>query len=204
MDTKETIINTSIELFNAHGVNRVGVREIARELNISPGNLSYHFRRKEDLLLHILQNYSRINSTIRAGYREKTPHFGRFMEMMSAIFQNQFAHRGILADIIEVDRILRSIGEVDLRSTQVQRANEFEMMLRDLQSDGSMLPGQKVLDETLGLLTLFGRFWIAEAFLRSDANDMETVNHYVSLLGKLFCNYCLEKGLLEWNEFANK
>jgi AcrR family transcriptional regulator len=39
------------EVFNEPGVAAVGVREIARDLGLSPGNVSYHYPTKEALLL---------------------------------------------------------------------------------------------------------------------------------------------------------
>lgn len=52
---KQDIINRSIELFNAHGFHRVSIKDIADSLGISPGNLTYHFTRKTDLLAAIQQ-----------------------------------------------------------------------------------------------------------------------------------------------------
>lgn len=49
-DTRERIIQTSIELFNKKGIPNVTLRRIASEAKISIGNLTYHFKRKEDLL----------------------------------------------------------------------------------------------------------------------------------------------------------
>ena len=49
--TAKRILDTAIALFNHHGVQNVAVSEIAAQLEISPGNLTYHYRRKEDLVL---------------------------------------------------------------------------------------------------------------------------------------------------------
>ena len=49
-DTRQRILDTARRLFNDDGVHGVGVREIARELGMSPGNLAYHFPTKDDLV----------------------------------------------------------------------------------------------------------------------------------------------------------
>ena len=49
--TKNKIARTSELLFNAHGYNNVTMRQIADACGISVGNLTYHYPKKEDLLM---------------------------------------------------------------------------------------------------------------------------------------------------------
>ncbi|MBT4660656.1 MAG: TetR/AcrR family transcriptional regulator [Candidatus Marinimicrobia bacterium] len=58
MNTKERIIATAIDLFNLHGTKAISTNHIAREMGISPGNLYYHFRSKNDIIRSISDNFS--------------------------------------------------------------------------------------------------------------------------------------------------
>lgn len=53
INLKDKILKTSIELFNKKGYAHVKMRDISDALNISPGNLTYYFKRKKDLLMCI-------------------------------------------------------------------------------------------------------------------------------------------------------
>jgi AcrR family transcriptional regulator len=48
--TRERIVQRSILLFNRKGLRNVAIERIAADLKISPGNLTYHFPRKQQLI----------------------------------------------------------------------------------------------------------------------------------------------------------
>ena len=52
--SKQLIQDTAVRLFNERGYDKVSLRDIAREAGVAIGSLTYHFRRKEDLLDAIL------------------------------------------------------------------------------------------------------------------------------------------------------
>ena len=53
-DSKQAIREAAVGLFNERGYENVSLRDIAREAGVAIGTLTYHFRRKEDLLDAIL------------------------------------------------------------------------------------------------------------------------------------------------------
>ena len=58
MNTKDKILATAIDLFNIHGTKAISTNHIAKEMDISPGNLYYHFRSKNDIIRSISDNFS--------------------------------------------------------------------------------------------------------------------------------------------------
>lgn len=55
MKTRDRIINTAIQLFNEQGTKAISTNHIAATTGISPGNLYYYFRNKEDIIRAIFE-----------------------------------------------------------------------------------------------------------------------------------------------------
>lgn len=77
MSTRERIIETAIALFNETGTRAVSTNHIAAACNISPGNLYYHFRNKEEIVRAIFSQMVRVGiaeyQAINAGRPPETP-----------------------------------------------------------------------------------------------------------------------------------
>jgi AcrR family transcriptional regulator len=55
-DTKQKILDASLQLFNEYGVSNVRLQQIADETGISVGNLAYHFNNKEAITESLIAN----------------------------------------------------------------------------------------------------------------------------------------------------
>jgi AcrR family transcriptional regulator len=55
MKTAQRILLTALAMFNEHGENSVTSVDIAIELDISPGNLYYHFKGKESIVVALMK-----------------------------------------------------------------------------------------------------------------------------------------------------
>ncbi|MCP1659823.1 TetR/AcrR family transcriptional regulator [Neisseria perflava] len=57
-NTYTRIVNASLALFNEEGERNISTNHIAAHLGISPGNLYYHFRNKDEIIIQLFKRYS--------------------------------------------------------------------------------------------------------------------------------------------------
>ncbi|WP_456296319.1 TetR/AcrR family transcriptional regulator [Vibrio sp. AK197] len=58
MKTRDKIVSAALELFNQKGERNITTNHIAAHIEISPGNLYYHFRNKQEIVREIFALYS--------------------------------------------------------------------------------------------------------------------------------------------------
>lgn len=57
MSRKDAIVAAAIDLFSAQGYHATPTAELARQAGVSEGSIFYYFPTKEEILLHILQEF---------------------------------------------------------------------------------------------------------------------------------------------------
>jgi len=97
--TRERILTESLRLFNEHGEANVTTGHIADELGISPGNLYYHFRNKDEIIQHLFSDFEKAIDVAPAQFSDA----GHAMEdlwlylhmMFERIWQYRFLYRNL-------------------------------------------------------------------------------------------------------------
>lgn len=99
MKTRERIIQVSLELFNREGEPNVTSVDIANELDISPGNLYYHFKGKEELVGELFARfYEQFNVILRAPVQDPL-HLEDNWFYLVVVFEHIHAYRFLYRNV---------------------------------------------------------------------------------------------------------
>ncbi|MBK8501228.1 MAG: TetR/AcrR family transcriptional regulator [Saprospiraceae bacterium] len=146
MTTKEKILEVTLELINQKGYHQVGVREIARHMQISPGNLSYHFARKEDILIQLVEALRQANDLLYDEYPKKKPTIENFLVLITKVFQSQYRFRGILLGNQIVRQELESTGSFHYPQTVNRRKDALKVIFQELAKNQQIKADESNID----------------------------------------------------------
>ncbi len=105
-DTRERILATALALFNADGSHAVSTRHIATRLEISPGNLYYHFANKEEIVLCLYQRIEAQLELILTPPASQPQTFDSVLRYLDEIFAHLWEFRFFYRD---VNSLLRDV-----------------------------------------------------------------------------------------------
>ena len=104
--TSERIVQTSLELFNQQGERSISTNHIAAHMEISPGNLYYHFPNKQAIIAVLFREYEAlVDSFLRPPQgRAVTVEDKRFylQAVLAGMWRYRFLHRD-LEHLLESD-----------------------------------------------------------------------------------------------------
>lgn len=135
MKTKEKIISTALCLFNEKGYHTITTRHIAAELNISPGNLHYHFKHSEDIIKVLFSDLilamDEMMNTLNEN-RIKT--LESLFDFTFRTYEIFYSYRFIFLNFVD---ILKKIPEIEIQYEKITtgRKLEFQAIFSDFQKE---------------------------------------------------------------------
>lgn len=194
-ETRERIFQLALEYFNRNGIEYVGIRELARELGLSPGNVSYYFPTKDDLVIEITRRLSAENTRLFQQV-EKDLSLTSFIELFVSAFQNHHQFKCIFMSFVHLMKHYPAMGE-GYTAIQQKRRSALTKDLLDLSKLGLLkrdLTKSEAERLTL-IISHLARFWIQEAEVLLKAYTTERViRHYAGLIAVTIEPYATAKG----------
>ncbi len=171
MKTKDRIIQAAITLFNEQGERTVTTNHIAAHLEISPGNLYYHFRNKEDIIHSVFDTYVVHIETSFCPAAEQEIELQKMISYLDAVFYVMWQYRFLysnLVDILSRDPLLQEKYLV----VQQGLSERMVTILGELDELGVVnIPGED-RDELVQSMKLVVTFWISYQMTQSGQREI--------------------------------
>ena len=194
-DTRRRLLESFRELANEHGLPAIGARELARALDLSPGNVSYHFPRKEDLVRAAMAELRAENAAALSALPVGDT-LAAFLARLHVAMENQLRWRCVPRAIVHVVETFPELG-AEYRATENARRETLKDALLALRARGELDASfdAPAAARVVATCSLVARFWLSEHRLSfPDVPEADLVAHYLSLVAQALEPHATTRG----------
>lgn len=193
-DTKQKILEASLQLFNQNGISNVRLQQIADEAGISVGNLAYHFNNKEAITESLITN-------VITSLQDLLRHYGKYASLADLDFFfkefyqlcNQCSFFNI--DIFEIKRNFPASYDLLkplFNKVKLQLERHFDLCLQ-----------QRLLPKDTNLKNIASNVWLLMFFIQAEGQlngkNAPSENSYRKRLWDYINLHFTEKGSDEYS-----
>jgi AcrR family transcriptional regulator len=178
--TAERILEVTLDLFNRFGEPNVSTTLISAELNISPGNLYYHYPAKDELINSLFDRYEKaLNELLGAsdGVRDVEDAWFFMHTLFELIWQYRFLYRD-LNDLLSKNRRLETHFQWVLKN----KTRAVHALLDGMSRSGAVSIDARELEPTATSIVVVLTYWLSFEYVRDPRRALEPESAQAALL----------------------
>lgn len=169
MKTRDRILHASLQLFNQCGEPRVTTNHIADELDISPGNLYYHFRSKDDIISLLFQQFEqRMDAALQTPER-RVPDMEDMWLYLHLVFESIWEYRFLYRDL---DNILSRNKKLRTHFRRIleRKVSAAATICKGLVEAGVMIATPEEIEALARNIAVVATYWLNFQSVRASAS----------------------------------
>lgn len=178
--TAERILEVTLSLFNRFGEPNVSTTLISAEMNISPGNLYYHYPAKDELINALFDRFEQaLNDLLGASddVRDVEDAWFFMHTLFELIWQYRFLYRD-LNDLLSKNRRL----ETHFQSVLKNKTRAVKALLDGMRRGGSLQIDSREAETTATAMVVVLTYWLSFEYVRDPRHALEINNAQAALL----------------------
>ena len=178
--TKERILDAALELFNRFGEPNVSTPVVAQALGISPGNLHYHYRAKEELVNALFDRYvADLRELLHAadGVHDVEDAWFFLHTLFERLWVSRFLYRDI-NDLLSRNRKL----EGEFRQLLVDKTRAVRTLLETMARAGSLTMDPDEAQPTAESMVVVLTWWLSFEYVHDPRQALEAQGAQRALL----------------------
>ena len=178
--TAERILEVTLGLFNRFGEPNVSTTLISAELNISPGNLYYHYPAKDELINALFDRFEQpLSELLGAGDDVRNVEDAWFFmhTLFELIWQYRFLYRD-LNDLLSKNRRLETHFQAILKN----KTRALKALLDGMRRGGALHIDPREIDATATSMVVVLTYWLSFEYVRDPRHALEEPNAQVAAL----------------------
>jgi AcrR family transcriptional regulator len=170
--TRDRILATSLELFNHEGEANVSTNHIADEMDISPGNLYYHFRNKEQIILELFSEFKKEIELLLMAPEDRDMDMEDMWLFLHLVFESIWRYRFLYHNLVDLTQRIRTL-RIQFHHILRQKADAARIILTGLVASETMTAGKDDIEAVSHSIALVATYWLSYSATRSSSEQSE-------------------------------
>ena len=196
--TRQKIIDAAVQCFNNEGIANVRLQHIADASNVSVGNMTYHYRNKEAIVLAVWEQLVERQRELLAEFKV-VPLFEDIERLLNSTFSLQQQFRFFYVDTLEVMRAYPNI-QTSHHQHMAWQVMQMEWAIRFNQSRGAFQeerwPGQ--FNDLARQFWLITDLWLYRQRVQNE--PLDDLSNFKAMLWALMRPYFTDMGNREFEQ----
>jgi AcrR family transcriptional regulator len=175
--TKERILAVALEMFNLHGAPAVTTNALADELSMSPGNLYYHYRNKDDIINQLFTQYEAAIDGLLVIPEERMPNVEDAWLFLHVLFETIWKFRFLYRDINELLPSNRKL-ELKMQSVLRRKGELARGLTKALANTGELTASEVEIESLSNNMVVVATYWLSYEYAKNPRhfNDEKTAS----------------------------
>ncbi len=200
-ETRKKIINKAIDLFNEKGIAQISIRDISRELSLSPGNFTYHFKTINDLINAL---FAQMKAEMDEFYiDEKSINITTVDKLFKNAYFLQWSHRYFFANLVTVSSRFPDVF-ASYQKIRIERSQQTMILINLLIKYGYLKNSIPQKTYELLLQTIWLIYPGAIIQMSVTGTKQENNKLPIKLAWNIMVPYLTDKGLEEYTSIIEK
>lgn len=200
--TRDRILDTALALFNQQGTGAVSTNHIAAEMEISPGNLYYHFRDKAEIIRELVNRWLSSYDQLWLDMPEAGREMDRLIDYIRRSIELGWELRFYLRELLPLIQADDELKRRHLDAHQRRQAANSELM--DSLVEAGLLESPKnrtQFEDMFRSVWILSHFWVADYDLLPGGYIESALDNAVRTALRMYQPLMTDKALAAIREF---
>ncbi|UCE30756.1 MAG: TetR family transcriptional regulator [Burkholderiales bacterium] len=163
--TRERILELSLRLYNEFGEPNVTTTVIADEMGISPGNLYYHFRNKDEITDCVFEQFESEIDRLLDAPRDRIANVEDAWLFLHLLFELIWRYRFLYRDLNDLLSRNRRL-ELHMRSLLDRKAATARWLCTGLAARGELVASETEIEALATNMVVVATYWLSYEYVR--------------------------------------